>query len=121
MREWAAMPPSPPPYMFLMKFSWRSSQQMQQEGTANIAYQIGNLHHWSNLEANRHNHNIRKDITRRTININHRKIKEEGGRKEINNAFKFALIFSFSFSLFSAFVQVYIFVAFSILICFQHV
>jgi hypothetical protein len=35
--------------MFLTKFSWRSIKQMQEEGTANIAYQIGRLHHWSNL------------------------------------------------------------------------
>jgi hypothetical protein len=64
-------------------------------------------------------HNSSKDTTRRTTNINHRKIKE-GGRKENNNASKFGLIFSFSFSLFSAFVQVYICVAFSIFINFQH-
>jgi hypothetical protein len=43
----------------------------------------------------------------RIININHWKIKEEGGREENNNAFKTGLIFSFSCSLFSAFVQVY--------------
>jgi hypothetical protein len=58
---------------------------------------------------------------RRTININRWKRKEEGGRKENNNAFKFGLIFSFSFSLFSASVQVYICVAFSVFIYFQHV
>jgi hypothetical protein len=52
---------------------------MQEEGTANIAYQIGRLHHWSNLEEDRHNHDTRKDTTRRTIN--HRKIDEEGRRK----------------------------------------
>jgi hypothetical protein len=92
---------------------------MQEEGTANIAYQIGRLHHWSNLEEDRHNHNTSKDTTRRTININHRKIKE-GGRKENKNAFKFGLIFSFPFSLFSVFVQVYIYVAFSVFIYFQH-
>jgi hypothetical protein len=80
-----------------------------------------NLHHWSNLKEDRHNHNTSKDTTCRTININHRKIKEEGGRKENNNAFKFGLIFSFSFSLFSAFVQVYICVAFSVFIYFKHV
>jgi hypothetical protein len=67
--------------MFLIKFSWRSIQQMQEEGTANIAYKIGRLHHWSDLEEDRRNHNTSKDTTRRTININHRKIKE-GGRKE---------------------------------------
>jgi hypothetical protein len=65
--------------MFLTKFSWRFIQQMQEEGTANIAYQIGRLHHWSNLEEDRHNHDTRKDTTRRTIN--HRKIDEEGRRK----------------------------------------
>jgi hypothetical protein len=118
MGEWAAMPPCPPPYMFLTKFSRHSIQQMQ-EGTANIAYQIGHLHHWSNLEEDRHNHNTSKDTMRRIININHWKIKE-GGRKEINNASKFGLIFSFSFSLFSTFVQVYICVAFSVFIYFQH-
>jgi hypothetical protein len=85
--------------MFLTKFSWRSIQQMQNEGTANITYQIGRLHHWSNLEEDWHNHNTSKDTTRRTINIDHQKIKE-GGRNENNNAFKFSLIFSFSFSLF---------------------
>jgi hypothetical protein len=53
---------------------------------ANITYQIGSLHHWRNLEEDRHNHNTSKDTTRRTININHREIKEEGGRKENNNA-----------------------------------
>jgi hypothetical protein len=53
--------------------------------------------------------------------MNHRKIKEEVGREENNNASKFGLIFSFSFSLFSAFVQVYICVAFSVFIYFQHV
>jgi hypothetical protein len=104
--EWAAMPSPPPPYMFLMKFSWRSIQQIQEEGTANIAYKIDRLHHFSNLEEDRRNHNTSKDTTRRTININHQRIKEEGGRKENNNAFKFSLIISFSFSLFSAFVQV---------------
>jgi hypothetical protein len=62
--------------------------------------QIRHLHHWSNLEEDWHNHSTSKDTTGRTININHRKIKEEGGRKENNNAFKFGLIFSFSFSLF---------------------
>jgi hypothetical protein len=77
---------------------------MQEEGTANVADRIGPLHHWSNLEEDRHNHNTSKDTTCRTIYINHRKIKEEGGRKENNNAFKFGLIFSFSISLFSAFV-----------------
>jgi hypothetical protein len=123
MQAWgsgAATPPHPPPYMFLTKFLWRSMQQMQEEGTANIAYQIGNLHHWSNLEDGRHNHNTRKDTTRRNININRQKIKEERGKTENNNAFKLGLIFSFYFSLFSAFVQVYICVAFSIFIYFQH-
>jgi hypothetical protein len=42
-----------------------------QEGTANIAYQIGRLHHWSNLEEDQRNHNTSKDTTGRTININH--------------------------------------------------
>jgi hypothetical protein len=37
----------------------------------------------------------KQGITCRTINIKHRKIKEEGGRKENNNAFKFGLIFPF--------------------------
>jgi hypothetical protein len=123
MQAWgsgAATPPHPPTYMFLTKFSWHSIQQMQEEGTANIAYKIARLHHWSNLEEDRCNHNTSKDTTRRIININHRKIKE-GGRKGNNNAFKFGLIFSFSFSLFSAFVQLYICVAFSVFICFQHV
>jgi hypothetical protein len=46
-------------------------QQMQEEETANIAYKIGRLHHWSNLEEDRCNHNTSKDTTRRTININH--------------------------------------------------
>jgi hypothetical protein len=89
MRAWGsgeATPPHPPPYVFLVKFSWRSIQQMQEEGTANIAYKIGHLYHWSNLEEDRHNHNTSKDTTRRTININHRKIMEEGGRKEDNNS-----------------------------------
>jgi hypothetical protein len=107
MQAWgsgAATPPHPPPYMFHMKFSWRSIQQMQEERTANIAYKIGRLQHWRNLEEDRRNHNTSKDTTRRTININHRKIKE-GGREENNNASKFGLIFSFSFSLFSTFVQ----------------
>jgi hypothetical protein len=123
MQAWgiaAATPPHPPQYMFLMKFSWLSIQQMQ-EGTANIAYQIGRLHHWSNLEGDRHNHNTSKDTTCWTINVNHQKIKEEGGTKENNNALKTGLIFSYSFSLFSAFVQVYICVAFSVFIYFQHV
>jgi hypothetical protein len=115
----AATPPHPPRYTLLTKFSWRSIQQMQEEGTANIAYKIGRLHHWSNLEEDRHNHNTSKDTTRRTININHWKIKEEGGREEKNNACKFGLIFSFSFSLFSAFVQVYICVAFSVFYLFS--
>jgi hypothetical protein len=114
-------PPHPPPYMFLMKFSWRSIQQMQEEGTANIAYKIGRLYHWSNLEEDRRNHNTSKNTTHRTININHQKIKEKGGREENNNAYKFGLIFSFSFSLFSAFVQLYICVAFYVFIYFQHV
>jgi hypothetical protein len=123
MQAWgsgAATPPHPPPYMFLTKFLWRSIQQMQKEGTANIGYKFCRLHHWSNLEEDRCNHNTSKDSTCRTINIDHRKIKE-GGRKENNNAFKFSLIFSFSFSLFSAFVHVYIFVKFSIFIYFQNV
>jgi hypothetical protein len=55
---------------------------MQEEGTTNIAYKIGRLHHWGNLEEDRCNHNTSKDTTCRTININYRKIKEEGGRKE---------------------------------------
>jgi hypothetical protein len=90
----AATPPHPLTYTFLMKFSWRSIQQMQ-EGTANIAYQIGLLHYWSNLEEDRHNHNTSKDTTHPIIDINHRKIKEEEGREENNNAFKTGLIFSF--------------------------
>jgi hypothetical protein len=76
--------------MFLTKFSWRSIQQMQEEGTANISYQIGRLHNGSNSEEDRRNHNISKDTTRRTININHRKIKEEGGRKENSNSVLFS-------------------------------
>jgi hypothetical protein len=111
MQAWgsgAATPPHHPPYTFLTKFSWRSIQQMQEEGTANIAYKIGCLHHWSNLEEDRRNHNTSKDTTRRTININHLKIKEKGGKEENNDPSKFGLIFSFSFSLFSAFVQLYI-------------
>jgi hypothetical protein len=86
MQAWGsgtATPPHPPPYMFLTKFSWRSIQQMQEEGTANIAYKIGRLHHWSNLEEDRHNHNTSNDTTRRTTNINHWKIKEEGGKEKI--------------------------------------
>jgi hypothetical protein len=67
---------------------------MQEEGTANIAYQIGRLHHWRNLEGDRYNHNTSKDTTRWIININHRKIMEVG-REENNNAFKTGLIFSF--------------------------
>jgi hypothetical protein len=59
---------------------------MQEEGTPNIAYKIGHLYHWSNLEEDRRNHNTSNDTTRQTININHRKIKEEGGRKENNNS-----------------------------------
>jgi lactam utilization protein B len=89
MQAWgsgADMPPRPPPHMFLTKFSRRSIQQMQEEGTANIAYQIGRFHHWSNLEENRCNHKTSKDTTRQTININHRKIKEEGERKENKNS-----------------------------------
>jgi hypothetical protein len=123
MQAWgsgAAMPPHTPPYMFLMKFLWCSIQQMQEEEVANIAYKIGCFHHWSNLEDDRCNHNTSKDTTSRTININHRKIKK-GGREENNNASKFGLIFSFFFSLFSAFVQVYICVEFSVFIYFQHV
>jgi hypothetical protein len=87
MQAWgsgAATPPHPPPYMFLMKFSWRSIQQMQKEGTANIAYKIGRLYHWRNLEEDWHNHDTSKDTKCRTININHQKIEEEGGRKENN-------------------------------------
>jgi hypothetical protein len=124
MQTWgsgAATPPHHPPYMFLTKFSWRSIQQIQEAGTANIAYQIGRLHHWSNLEEDRHNHNTSKDTTHRTININHWKIKEEVGRKENNNAFKFGLIFFFFFSLFFSFCVSYICVAFSIFIYFQYV
>jgi hypothetical protein len=67
---------------------------MQEEGTTNIAYQIGRLHHWSNLEEDRCNHKTSKDTMRRNININHQKIKE-GGREENNNAFKTGSIFSF--------------------------
>jgi hypothetical protein len=84
--------------MFLMKFSWRSIQQMQEEGTTNIAYNIGRLYHWSNLEEDRCNHNTSKDTTRQTININHRKIKEEGGRKENIIRFDFLLFLFFIFS-----------------------
>jgi hypothetical protein len=76
---------------------------MQEEGTADIGYKTGRLHHWSNLEEDRRNHKTSKDTTRRTININHRKIEEEGGREENNNAFKTDLIFSFSISLFFSF------------------
>jgi hypothetical protein len=92
---------------------------MQEEGTASITYKIGRLHHWRNLKEDRCNHNSIKDTTRRTININHRKIKEGGEREGNNNASKFGLIFSFSFSLFSAFVQVYICVAFSVFLFFS--
>jgi hypothetical protein len=123
MQAWgsgAATPPHPPSYMFLAKFSWRSIQQMQEEGTANITNKIGRLHHWSNLEEDRCHHKTSKDTTRQTININHQK-KEEGEGEENNNASKFGLIFSFSFSLFSAFVQLYMCVAFSVFIYFQHV
>jgi hypothetical protein len=119
MGECAAMPPPPLACMFLMKFSWCSIQRIQ-EGTANIAYQIARLHNWSNSEEDQDNHNTSNDTTYRTIKINHQKIKEDGGRKENNNAFKFGLIFSFSFYLFSAFVQVYICVAYSMFIYFQH-
>jgi hypothetical protein len=115
MQAWgsgAATPPHPPPYIFLTKFSWRSIQQMQKEGTANITYKIGRLHHWRNFEEDRCNHKTSKDTMRRTININHRKIKEEGGREENNNAFKTVEFFSFSASL-------YVSVAFSVFL--QHV
>jgi hypothetical protein len=98
MQAWgsgAATPPHPPPYMFLTKFSWCSIQQMQEEGTANITYKISRLHHWSNLEEDSCNHKTSKDIMHRTINIDHQKIKEEGGREKNNNAFKTGLIFSF--------------------------
>jgi hypothetical protein len=81
MQAWGSgvdTPPHPPPYIFLTKFSWLSIQQMQEEGTANIAYRIGRLHHWINLEEDRRNHNTSKDTMRQTTNINHRKIKEEG-------------------------------------------
>jgi lactam utilization protein B len=77
-----------------------SKDTTQEEGITNIAYQIGCLHNWRNLEDDRHNHNTSKDTTHRNININHQKIKEERWRKENNNASKFGLIFSFSFSLF---------------------
>jgi hypothetical protein len=86
MQAWgsgAATPPHPPPYMFLTKFSWRSIQQMQKEGTANISYKIGRLHRWSDLEEDRCNHKTSNNTMRRTININHRKIKEEGEEKKI--------------------------------------
>jgi hypothetical protein len=89
MEAWgsgAATPPHHPPYMFLMRFSWRSIQQMQEEGTANIAYKIGRLYHCSNLEEDQRNHNTSKDTMHHTININHQKIKEGGGRKENNNS-----------------------------------
>jgi hypothetical protein len=48
----------------------------------------------------------------------HRK-RKEGGREENNNASEFCLILSFSFSLFSAIVQVYICVAFSVFYLFS--
>jgi hypothetical protein len=96
------------PRHHILDHTCSSKSFVQKEGTANIGYKIGRLHHWSNLEEDWRNHNTRKDTTRRTININHQKIKEGGGREENNNASKFSLIFSFSFSLFSAFVQVYI-------------
>jgi hypothetical protein len=45
---------------------------------------------------------------RRTININHQKINEEGGREENNNASKFGLIFSlFLFFIFSFCASLY--------------
>jgi hypothetical protein len=84
MQAWgsgAAMPPHPPPYMFLTKVSCHSIQQMQKEGTTNIAYKIGRLHHWSNLEEDRHNQNTSKDTTCQTININHRKNKGRRRKK----------------------------------------
>jgi hypothetical protein len=71
---------------------------MQEEGTTNIAYKIGRLHHWRNLEEDRRNHNTSKDTTRPTININHQKIKEEGGRKENIIRFVFLLFLYFIFS-----------------------
>jgi hypothetical protein len=79
----AATPPHPPPYMFLTKFSWRSIQQMQKEGTANIGYKIGRLHHWSNLEEDWCNHKTSKDSMHQTININHQKIQDIGEDKKI--------------------------------------
>jgi hypothetical protein len=109
MQAWgsgAVTPPHPPPYMFLTKFSWRSIQQMQQEETANIAYKIGHLHHWSNLEEDWCNHNTSKDTTHWTININHRKIKEEGGRKENNNSVRFSLFPFLYFQLLCKFIYV---------------
>jgi hypothetical protein len=115
----AAMPPRPPPYMVLTKFRRRSIQQTEEQGTTNIAYQIGHLHHWSNLEKDQHNHNTTRDTTRQIININHQKIKE-GGRKENNNTSKFVDFLLFLFFI-SAFVQVYICVAFSVFIYLQDV
>jgi hypothetical protein len=57
----AATPPHCPPYMFLTKFSWCSIQQMPKEGTTNIGYKIGRLHHWSNLEEDQCNHKTSKE------------------------------------------------------------
>jgi hypothetical protein len=54
---------------------------------------------------------------RRTTNVNHRKIKEEGGRKENNNSVWFS---PFPFLYFS-FCELYICVACSVFIYFQHV
>jgi hypothetical protein len=122
MQVWwseAATPPHPPSYMFLTKFSWRAIQQMQEEGTANIAYQIGRLHYWSNLEEDRCNHNTSKGTTRRTININHRKIKEGGRKKIIMLSIRFDFLL-FLFFIFSFCASLYI-VAFSVFIYFQHV
>jgi hypothetical protein len=66
-----------------MKFSWRSIQQMQEEGTANIAYKIGRLYHWSNLEEDRRNHNTSKGYN--TPDHQYRPPENKGRRRKKRN------------------------------------
>jgi hypothetical protein len=60
---------------------------------------------------------ILRSRRKKIININHRKMKNGGGRRRRINAFNFGSIFSFLFSLFPAFMQIC--VAFSVFIYFH--
>jgi hypothetical protein len=101
----AAMPQPPPPYL-----------------VPNKAFMAPHPNQCKpNERRDRHNHTTSKDTPCKTINISHQRMKneEEGRRKKRNNAFKFGSIFPLSISLFLAYVQICVCLAFSVFIFFS--